>query len=106
VAHHCLLNHLRGERRRRRLAHHLRETLSRLPDEPSADAGYEIRDAIDRLDPHLSEIVRLVHWDGFTLQQVAELLELPASTVRNHHQRAKAQLRDALTAVAVGRPEA
>jgi RNA polymerase sigma-70 factor (ECF subfamily) len=106
VAHHCLLNHHRGERRRHRLANRLRETLSHLPDQPSADAGYEIRDAIDRLDPHLAEIVRLVHWDGFTLQQVADLLELPASTVRNHYQRAKALLREALAVMAVVRPEA
>jgi RNA polymerase sigma-70 factor (ECF subfamily) len=105
VAHNCLLNHLRGERRRRRLANRLRETIVHLPPEPSADAGYEVRDAIDRLDPHLAEIVRLIHWDGFTLRQVADLLELPASTVRNHHQRAKALLRVALDAMAVGQPE-
>lgn len=105
VAHNCLLNHLRGERRRRRLSNRLRETLASLPPEPEADSGYEVRDAIGRLDPRLAEIVRLVHWDGFTLQQVAELMEVPASTVRNHHQRAKAQLRAALTPAVTHGPD-
>lgn len=103
VAHHCLLNHARGEQRRRRLADRLRQSLDRLPAPPPADLGIEVRDAIDRLDPALAEIVRLVHWDGFTLRQVSELLDLPASTVRNHHQRAKAQLKESLATSAADR---
>lgn len=103
IAHNCLLNHNRGEQRRRRLANRLGQALGNLPTQPPADFGLEVRDAINRLDPGLAEIVRLVHWDGFTLQEVAELLGLPASTVRNHHQRAKAQLKESLAAATADR---
>ena len=55
-----------------------------------------MRDAINALDPKHAEIVRLVHWEGFTLAQVADILDQPASTVRNHYQQAKQHLREAL----------
>jgi RNA polymerase sigma-70 factor (ECF subfamily) len=61
-----------------------------------ADAGLEVRDAIDHLDPKIAKVVRLVHWEGFTLAQTAAILDMPASTVRNHYQQAKQQLRAAL----------
>ncbi|MCA1782955.1 MAG: RNA polymerase sigma factor [Intrasporangiaceae bacterium] len=95
IAHHVLLNHRRGERRRHALADRLRLALSEQPG-AGADDGLEVRDAIERLDPRLAEIVRLVHWEGFTLAQVAAVVELPASTVRNHYQLAKAELRNML----------
>lgn len=95
IAHHVLLNHRRGERRRHALADRLRLSL---PEQAGAgaDEGLEVRDAIERLEPRLAEIVRLVHWEGFTLAQVAVVVELPASTVRNHYQLAKAELRSML----------
>lgn len=97
VARGTLLNHARGERRRWALADRLRghtaDTLSAAP----ADAGADVRDAIDRLDPDLAEIVRLVHWDGFSLVDAAGLLGISASTVRGRYQRAKTDLRAALS---------
>lgn len=97
VARGTLLNHARGERRRWALADRLR---GRVGDEPSAmpaDVGVEVRDAIERLDPDLAELVRLVHWDGFSLADAAELLGVPASTARGRYQRAKTELRAALS---------
>lgn len=97
VARGTLLNHARGERRRWALADRIRshagEDLSAAP----ADAGADVRDAIARLDPDLSELVRLVHWDGFSLADAAELLGIPASTARGRYQRAKGELRAALS---------
>lgn len=55
-----------------------------------------MRDALARLEDELAEIVRLVHGDGFTLVEVAQLLDVPASTVRGRYQRAKEILRAAL----------
>lgn len=96
IARGTLQNHARGERRRwalsDRIRHHLHENATSL----SADDGAEIRDAIERLDPDLAEIVRLVHWDGFTLVDAAALLGVPASTVRGRYRRAREQLRAAL----------
>ena len=39
------------------------------------------------------ELVRLIHWEGFNLSEAADVLDRPASTVRNEYARAKAQLR-------------
>ncbi len=61
-----------------------------------------MRDAIDRLAPDLGELVRLVHWERFSLAEAAELLGIPASTARGRYQRAKDDLRIALS-VAVAR---
>ena len=63
---------------------------------PASDDGAEVRDAIARLAPELAELIRLVHWDGLTLAEAAEVMEIPASTARGRYQRAKQELRDAL----------
>lgn len=98
VARKTLLNHTRGERRRRALQDRMRGQGDDSPlHAPPADGGSEVRDAIARLDPDLAEIVRLVHWDGFTLSDAAALLGVPASTARGRYQRAKEQLRAALS---------
>ncbi|QGQ20357.1 sigma-70 family RNA polymerase sigma factor [Cellulomonas sp. JZ18] len=97
IARNTLLNHHRGEVRRRRLADRVREALAGdAATAPAADAGAEVRDAVARLDPDLAELVRLVHWDGFTLAEAAELTGVPASTARSRYQRARGELRAAL----------
>ncbi|UFU06965.1 RNA polymerase sigma factor [Ruania halotolerans] len=63
---------------------------------PHADDGLDVRDAVARLDDDLAEVVRLVHWEGFTLAEVAQVLDTPATTVRSKYARAKQQLRAAL----------
>lgn len=95
IARNVLLNADRAERRRWRLANRLRLLLGSA-DAPPADAGGEVRDAVARLDPDLAELVRLVHWDGFSLVDAAEVLAIPASTARNRNARAKAELRAVL----------
>ena len=95
IARNVLLHAQRGSTRRSRLADRLRTTLGQRTA-TAADHGVEIRDAIGRLDPDLAELVRLVHWDGFSLVDAAELLGIPASTARGRYQRAKDALRDVL----------
>lgn len=97
VARGTLRNHERGERRRWALADRIRLQVRESATAPPADAGADVRDAIARIDPDLAEIVRLVHWDGFSLVDAAELLGLPASTARGRYQKAKAELRAALS---------
>lgn len=95
IAHNVLLNDARSQRRQTRVADRLRDHLTGSNEVP-ADHGLEVRDALSRLEPRLAEIVRLVHWDGFSLAESAEIVGRPASTVRNEYSRAKAALREAL----------
>jgi RNA polymerase sigma-70 factor, ECF subfamily len=97
IARNTLLNHQRSEHRRHRLADRVRHVLTSSEHAGAADEGLDVRDAINRLDPELAELIRLVHWEGFTLAQTAVILEIPASTLRNHYQRAKQELRNALS---------
>jgi len=99
TARNVLANAERGERRRWRLANRLRMMLLGSSAAPAAsDPGEaaEVRDAIARLSPDLAELIRLVHWDGLTLAEAAEIMEIPASTARGRYQRAKQELREAL----------
>jgi len=95
TAHHVLSNAQRGERRRWRLANRLRMVVEPV-EVPDPGEGAEVREAIDALSPDLAELVRLVHWDGLTLVEAAEVVGIPASTARGRYQRAKADLRAAL----------
>ncbi|REJ04787.1 sigma-70 family RNA polymerase sigma factor [Microbacterium bovistercoris] len=97
IARGTLLNHARGQRRRWALADRLRLQVRESATAPPADAGTEVRDAIDRLEPDLAELVRLIHWERLSLVDAAQLLGIPASTARGRHQRAKEQLRAALS---------
>ncbi|AYG04665.1 RNA polymerase sigma factor [Gryllotalpicola protaetiae] len=97
IARNVLLNHRRGERRRWALADRIRGYSSRAAAAPAADDGAEVRDAIQRLDADLGELVRLIHWERMTLVQAAELLGIPGSTARTRYARAKELLRASLT---------
>lgn len=62
------------------------------------DLAVEVREAIGALGAVDQEIVKLVYWDGFSLDGAAALLGLRASTVRSRHARARARLRATLDA--------
>lgn len=107
IARGVLLNYARGERRRLALVDRIRDGMSfRAATGKAADDGAEVRDAIDRLDESLAEIVKLVHWDGFTLPEVADLLHVPVTTVRSRYRRARATLRTTLGVDPDDAPEA
>jgi RNA polymerase sigma factor (sigma-70 family) len=97
IARNVLANAERTERRRWRLADRLR--LMTLPSEVSAasDEGADVRDAVARLEPGPAELIRLVHWDGFSIAESAQIIGIPASTARTQYQRAKEQLRRTLS---------
>lgn len=99
IARNVLANTARGERRRSRLGERLRAVLVAVPlvGAPSDD-GIELRDAIARLPADQAELVRLVHWEGFTIAAAGEILGVPASTARTRYQRARHELRQALLA--------
>ncbi|NYI76258.1 RNA polymerase sigma factor [Nocardioides panzhihuensis] len=53
----------------------------------------DLRSALERLKPIDQEILRLVHWDGLSLVETAELLGKRAGTVRSRYHRARSSLR-------------
>jgi RNA polymerase sigma-70 factor (ECF subfamily) len=98
IAANVLSNHRRGTTRRLRLTNRLREhfVLEPSPDhaEPSA-----VRDAVLSLRDSHRELVMLIHWDGLTILEAAELLGLNASTARSRYAAARNCLREALALV-------
>lgn len=98
IAANVLANHHRSIRRRTSLADRLRDRMSAevIPD---AAEQHAVRDAVLRLHHAHRELVMLVHWDGFTLVEAAEVLGLNPSTARGRYAAARAALKDALAEV-------
>ena len=95
VARRVLGTSRRGFRRRQALFDRLREEAALSP-EVSAPIDCELHEALAALDPVDSEIIRLVHWDGFSLAEVERHLERPAGTVRSRYSRARSALKGSL----------
>ena len=83
--------------RRQALTDRLREDALTRPavTEPQSD---RLREALASLDPLDAEIIRLLHWDGFGLGEIAQHLGKPAGTIRSRYSRARAVLRAVLEA--------
>jgi len=75
----------------------LRTQANRDPSE-STGTALDVRRAVQRLAPRQREIVMLIHWDGFTVAETAEILQTSPSTVRARYGRASEQLRTELGA--------
>lgn len=97
IAANVLANHHRSSRRKSALADRLRAAIATAPSEPDAAELNAIRDAVLRLHDAHRELVMLIHWDGFTILEAAQLLELNPSTARGRYAAARNVLRDALT---------
>ncbi|WP_460802792.1 RNA polymerase sigma factor [Microbacterium sp. GXF6406] len=98
IARNVIANATRSEHRRGRLAQRLRGALaSGIMHGNPADHGLEVRDAIARLPDEQAELVRLVHWEGFSIADAGAILGIPASTARTRYQRARADLKEALS---------
>ncbi|WP_245958521.1 RNA polymerase sigma factor [Microbacterium bovistercoris] len=91
VARRILLQSFRSATRQTELTARLRALA--VESSAPADAGLAVRDALDRLTEEHAEVLRLVHWDGFTLTDAARHLGIGDSTVRSRYHRAKAALR-------------
>lgn len=104
VARRTLANHRRAGARASALTDRLRVTLASAPASPypgneAQERAREVREAIERLPSRQREMVRLVHWDGFTLAEAAQIAGLRASTARSHYARARQALARQLGAV-------
>ncbi|WP_255555955.1 RNA polymerase sigma factor [Tessaracoccus palaemonis] len=95
IARNVLANQRRGRRRRLALAAKLRSQFT-VPITASPEDAVTVRAAIDNLGPDQRDLVTLVHWDGFTVAEAAEVLGVNPSTARSRYAAAKQQLREAL----------
>ncbi len=101
VARRVLATHRRGQGRRSALLERLRTQLGGADSEgpqttdPRAEHAAELVRALPTPD---REIVMLLHWDGFTLAGIAQLLDMPAGTVRSRYARTRAALKAQLEA--------
>lgn len=85
-----VLKHVeRGNARRFRLASELRNVAALQTAGTQSDEAIDVRNAIACLSPKLTELIRLVHWDGFTLAEAATLQGIPASTARSRYAQAR-----------------
>lgn len=97
IAANVLANHHRSRRRRSALTERLRLNLATASPAPDIAETNAIRDAVLQLHTAQRELVMLIHWDGFTIVEAAELLGLNASTARTRYSAARTVLREALT---------
>ncbi len=94
IAAHTLSNHRRTASRRLELTERLRHHVA--SNTPAPEDAYAVRDAVLRLHRAQRELVMLIHWDGFTIVEAAEILGLNASTARSRYAAARELLRGAL----------
>jgi RNA polymerase sigma-70 factor, ECF subfamily len=93
IAHNCLMNARRGERRRSRLTSSIAESL----DRSSEAQGPDISDALSRLPSSDQEILRLWAWEDLSAVEIAGVLGIRASAAATRLSRAKARLREQLS---------
>lgn len=101
IASKVLLSSHRTRQRRSAALDRLRDEVSRkrlvTPGEVELlEEAEQVRAAIARLPRPLQELVRLVHWDGFSLVDAADVTGISASTARSRYARARELLRETL----------
>ncbi len=87
------LDHLRRARRRTAAEIPLDAVT---PEWEDSSPDPEVAAAIRRLDPDRRTVVVLHHWHGYTLQEVADMLGIPAGTAQSRLARAMRDLRERL----------
>jgi RNA polymerase sigma-70 factor, ECF subfamily len=100
VAANVLANHRRSQRRRTALTERLRNHLANAAPQPDLAETSTVRDAVLRPHEAHRELVMLIHWDGFTIVEAAEILGLNPSTAGGRYSAARAVLKAALTEAA------
>lgn len=95
IASRVLADHHRGQRRRTALTERLRVTLD---EQPAWDleTPLVVASALEALGAVDAEIIRLVHWDGFSQADVSRILGKRPATVRSRYQRARRRLQNVL----------
>jgi RNA polymerase sigma-70 factor (ECF subfamily) len=100
IARNILSNHARTTRRRHALADRLRQHLSEHTPPTDPAEALAVREAVRRLPSGQRELVMLIHWDGFSIKEAGELLEIGASTARSRYAAARSRLAEELSETA------
>ena len=96
VARRILANAERAAVRRWKLAERLRGHLATHPHTHDDAQAIDVRDAVRRLPDDLRDLIGLVHWEGFTLEEAARIIGIPPSTARGRYRNARRRLADML----------
>jgi len=74
------------------------ESSGELPDAhvENMELGSAIEAAIGRLRPHYRTVTLLRHVEGYSYNEIAEILDLPLGTVKTYIHRARLELKEAL----------
>jgi RNA polymerase sigma-70 factor (ECF subfamily) len=84
----AVANYRRGETRRTQLTTRLREAV-RVSAPASDHAFHEAMELLTRVSDADRELLMLVHWEGLTLQEAAEVLGIKPATARKRAERAR-----------------
>ena len=60
------------------------------------ELGSEIEAAIGRLRPHYRTVTLLRHVEGYSYNEIAEIMDLPLGTVKTYIHRARLELKESL----------
>lgn len=93
VARKTLATGRRAGRRRTALIEKLRDEVAAENLTPPPSAHEALHAALERLVPLDREIIRLIHWEGFSQEDAARIVGKPAGTIRSRYSRARATLR-------------
>lgn len=96
VARNVLANHTRTIRRRSALVDRIRGHLAVAGPAPDDAESSAVRDLVGRLPEAQRELITLVHWEGLSITQAAQVLGLNASTARSRYAAARHVLRTAI----------
>lgn len=100
IAQRVRLNAVRSRRRRGALFDKLRAELTPIqqPHHENEDLRQQIRDAVASLSPKQAELIRLVHWDGFSIADASRLMGITPSAGRSRYATARHSLATELEA--------
>ena len=98
IARHVIARHLRRDARTPRPVDHVEVTEPTF-DDSSTDVLADrltVSAALDVLSAPQRDTLRLTFYDGLTQAEIADRLDMPLGTVKSHHRRGLARLRDHL----------
>ena len=93
VARKNLAGRRRASRRRTALQERLRTEIALEHGSAPPESNAALHAALGHLDQLDREIIRLLHWERFSQEEVASILNKPAGTIRSRYTRARATLR-------------
>lgn len=102
VVRNTMLNARWSTRRRAAAFDRLRGKLERTPPPFTTEERLDVQAAMNTLPAGLIELVRLLHWDGFSITEAASLLSIPPSTARTRYATARRLLKEEISRISAG----